>query len=484
MIILFFVNDSSKKPLYIQLYDYLRALIIDGILAPGYRLPSTRKMGEDFFISRNTVENAYTQLCLDGFIESRIGSGFFVLDINAQKLNLDCMPISKIIELKNIPQPKKVEEKYCPYDFFYKGLTTGSFPRDLWLTYVRDIIMSDGNEHFKFIDCHAGEISLRQEIAGFLRIQRGVHCSPEQIILCPGLPYAFALIGQLFPDDKKVLAMEEPGHDIARRAFINEGFQIKPIPVTHSGMDIDELKKTNANLSFVMPSHQYPMGGSIPVNKRFEIIHWLEETDSYLVEHDFDCFLKYHERPVPSIQGLSDGNRVFHVNTLEKLLFPNTYMCYLVIPPAFIDSYITKFSNLHNTIPGLEQQVFHRLLQDGQFEKYLRRLAIESMKKHDILIEELSKAIGGRAIIGGYNAGTHLTLHFCDGSKASDRIKEAEKVGVKVYPIEEYYFNKNFFRDDTVMIGWNKLSIQDLTKGIKILGNIWFPKNITYLQYR
>lgn len=479
---MFLIDNSSKKPLYIQLYDYLRELIIDGILAPGYRLPSTRKMAEDFFISRNTVENAYSQLCMDGFIESRIGSGFFVLDINSQKLNLDCMPISKILELKNVSPQKRVEEKYCPYDFFYKGLTTGNFPQELYLNYVRDIIMSDRNEHFKFIDCHAGEISLRQEIAGFLRIQRGVHCDPEQIVLCPGLPHAFALIGQLFPDDKKLLAMEEPGHDIARRAFINGGFQITPVPVTNAGIDVNKLKETNANLSFVMPSHQYPLGGSMPVNKRFEILQWLDETDSYLVEHDFDCFLKYHERPVPSIQGLSDGNRVFHVNTLEKLLFPNTYMCYLVIPPAFVDPYIKKFSNLHNTISGLEQQVFHRLLQDGQFEKYLRRLAIESLKKHDILIEELSKSIGKKGIIGGHNAGTHITVRFCDGSKASERIKEAAEVGVKVYSIEDYYFDKNSFKDDTVLIGWNKISSKDLIKGIKLLCNTWFNNN--FLQIR
>lgn len=473
---MFLVSKSSKKPLYIQLYDYLRTLIIDGTLAPGYRLPSTRKMAEDFLISRNTVENAYNQLCMDGFIESRIGSGFFVLDINSQKLNLDCMPITKLLELKETPMRiKRKDKKFYPYDFFYKGLTTGSFPQDLYLTYVRDIIMSDRNDQFKFLECHAGEIALRQEIAGFLRIQRGVRCHPEQIILCPGLPYAFALIGKLFPNDKKVLAMEEPGHKIARNAFINEGFQIKPVPVIHSaGIDVNELKQTKANVSFVMPSHQFPLGGSLAVNKRFEILEWLEETDSYLVEHDFDCFLRYHERPVPSIQGISDGDRVFHVNTLEKLLFPNTYMCYLIIPPTFIDTYVKKFANLHNTISGLEQQVFHRLLQDGQFEKYLRRLANESMKKHDILLEGLNKAIGKKAIIGGHNAGTHITLRFCDGSKASERIKEAEEVGVKVYPIEEYYFDKNSFKDDTVLIGWNKISTKNLVKGINLLCKTWF----------
>lgn len=239
MIIFFLVNDSSKKPLYIQLYEYLRKLIIDGTLAPGYRLPSTRKMAEDFFISRNTVENAYSQLRMDGFIESRIGSGFFVLDINSQKLNLDCMPITKLLELKETPTNyKRMNEKKCRYDFFYKGLTTGRFPQDLYLTYMRDIILSDRNEQFKFIECHAGEISLRQEISAFLRMQRGVHCSPEQVVLCPGLANAFAVIAQIFPNDQKVLAMEEPGHEVARRVFVNEGFQIKTVPVTHSGIEM------------------------------------------------------------------------------------------------------------------------------------------------------------------------------------------------------------------------------------------------------
>jgi GntR family transcriptional regulator/MocR family aminotransferase len=339
---------------------------------------------------------------------------------------------------------------------------------------MRDIILSDRNEQFKFIECHAGEISLRQEISAFLRMQRGVHCSPEQVVLCPGLANAFAVIAQIFPNDQKVLAMEEPGHEVARRVFVNEGFQIKTVPVTHSGIDVNELKKTKVNLSFVMPSHQFPLGGSLSVSKRFEILEWLEKTDSYLVEHDFDCFLRYHERPIPSIQGISDGNRVFHINTLEKLLFPNTNMCYLVIPPGFVETYNKKFADLHSTISGLEQQAVYRLLRDGQFEKYLRRLANESMKKHDILIEELSKAIGKKAIIGGHNAGTHITLRFCDGSKASDRIKEAEKVSVKVYSIKEHYFNENSFKDDTVLIGWNKISTDDLKKGIKLLCETWF----------
>lgn len=477
---MFYVDESSKKPLYLQLYDYLSALIVDGTLVAGYRLPSTRKMAEDFFISRNTVENAYSQLCADGLIESRIGSGFFVLDISNHQLDLDGMPISRLQELKEKPmgnEKKAVVEDQYPYDFFYKGLLTGTFPLDLFLANMKDALATK-NKQFKFFECHGGEMPLRQELAQFLKIQRGIHCSPEQIILCPCLPYAFAEIAHLFENDEKILAMEDPGRASIRAAFINEGFEIKPVPVTRDGIDVDVLCKTDATLSFVMPSHQFPLGGSLSVNKRLQILDWLEKNDSYLVEHDFDCYLRYHERPVPSIQGISDGSRVFHVNTLEKLLYPSTHMCYVVLPPAFVDKFSDKFSPLHNNVSDLEQQVVFQLLRDGQFKVYLRRLANESMKKHDILIEALSSTMGKNAVIGGHNAGTHITLRFCDGSKASERIRQAERVGVKVYPIEKYYYDKTAFKDDTVLIGWNIINKEDLIEGVRILCKTWFNKGI------
>ncbi len=363
-------NPSPDIPLYQQVYAHLRSSILSGELKGGVKLPSTRALAEELSVSRNTILNAYRQLAAEGYIESAQGSGTYVSrvvpehllsasewkdssDIVTQeplqprfsdhaRLQLAAPKMSQLA-----PSPTEVSRR--PFRFGIPALKT--FPYKLWTRLVirqaRHLPLS------AFTYQHpAGYLPLREAIATHVTVSRGVHCTPEQVIIVSGTQGGLDLAARLLINAGDPVWMEDPGYLKARGAFLGSGAQIVPVPVDHEGLVVEAgiARAPQARLAYLTPSHQFPLGVTLSLARRIALLDWAKRANAYLIEDDYDSEYHYTRRPLPALQGLDDAGRVIYIGTFSKVLFPALRLGYLILPPQLVDA-ATTVRNLIDTHP-------------------------------------------------------------------------------------------------------------------------------------
>ena len=263
------LKSGDKTPLYEQLYEYIRGEIRDGHIASGEKLPSTRALSRHLEVSRSTVELAYEQLLSEGYIEAQPYRGYYVAQIDG---------------LYQIKQQSRDEKKSYPesrasyrYDFTPNGVDLKSFPYNTWRKLSRECLVDDRAELFR-LGCPQGEYGLRNAISSYLHQARGVNCSPDQIIVGAGNDYLMMLLCAVIGTRRRV-ALENPTYKQAYRLFENLSCEVCTVDMDAKGMRADELEKSGADIAFVMPSHQYPLGTVMPIKRRMELLAWADECE-------------------------------------------------------------------------------------------------------------------------------------------------------------------------------------------------------------
>lgn len=317
-----------------------------------------------------------------------------------------------------------------------------------------------------------GDLALRIQIMKYLRESRGVICRPEQIILCSGAMSALSLLCKLF--DTKTVAVEEPGFDSAREIFVNHGYQLNPVFLTSDGIDLDQLKLFGSKLLYTTPSHQFPTGIVMPINKRLHLLEWANQNSSFIIEDDYDSELRYNSRPIPSIHSLDQNGRVIYINSFSKALAPGLRMGFVVLPQALLEKYQSKFSNYNCSIPWLEQKTMYHFMEQGHWNRFLNKILVSNKKKHDTLISTISSQMGKHTTVHGKNAGLHILLEVDNGMSEQELIEAARKADVKVYPVSNYWINVKNYISSMVLIGYSSLSEDEIVEGITRLSSVWF----------
>ena len=249
------LRAEQKVPLYEQIYDYIKDDIKKGRIQSGEKLPSTRALSAHLEVSRSTVELAYEQLLSEGYIEAQPYRGYFVCQIDGL-FQIDAQENNK---RENNEQR---EQKYR-YDFTPSGVDLKSFPYNIWRKLSRECLVDDKAELFR-LGCPQGEYGLRNAICSYLHQARGVNCTPEQIIVGAGNDYLLMLLGMILGGEHKI-ALENPTYKQAYRLFKNLSYEVCTVDMDDKGMRVDELRKSDADIAFVMPSHQYPLGIVMPI---------------------------------------------------------------------------------------------------------------------------------------------------------------------------------------------------------------------------
>uniref|UniRef100_UPI0040472BBC MocR-like pyridoxine biosynthesis transcription factor PdxR n=1 Tax=Aliarcobacter sp. TaxID=2321116 RepID=UPI0040472BBC len=306
---MYIIEPNTKTPLHIQLYSELKKDIIEN-LNIGDKLPSIRKISSLYNLSKNTVESAYNQLYAEGYIDSIPKSGYIVSD-NIYK---EFTPKNSIIVQKDL------EEIIYKYDFAPARLSKDSFPLKLWKRVFNKVI--DESIDFGAYPNGKGELGLREEIAKYLISSRGVKCHANQVIISNGFGDSMGLLAKMLKDNHKLFAMENPGYHIASQIFENYGYTIDKININENGICLKELNKSNAKIVYVTPSHHYPTGVSIPIANRLKLLEWANTNEGIIIEDDYDSELSYSNRPIPSLQGLDNNQRVVYLGTFSKSLSP------------------------------------------------------------------------------------------------------------------------------------------------------------------
>lgn len=456
------LQPKSKIPLYEQIYDYIKVDIQNGKMKNGEKLPSTRTLARHLEVSRSTIELAYEQLLSEGYIEAEPCRGYFVAQIN----ELFQLHVEKQ-SLKSSDEQDKTKYKY---DFTPNGVDLKSFPYNIWRKLSRESLVDDKAELFRLGDSK-GEWGLRSAICNYLYQARGVNCTPEQIIVGAGNDYLLMLLSMILGQQHKV-ALENPTYKQAYRLFQNLSYDVCTVDMDHNGMKVDELEKTDADIAFVMPSHQYPLGIVMPLKRRMALLHWAEgREERYIIEDDYDSEFRYKGKPIPALKGYDRKEKVIYIGTFSKSIAPAIRLSYMVLPEPILKLYEEKCRFMSSTVSKVDQMVLQQFLEQGYYERHLNKTRALYKSRHDTLLNAL-RSMKDICRISGENAGVHLLLHF-SGVEETYLIEKAKKAGILVYGLSEYYVEANANHEAVIMLGYANMNEERIKEAVVLLEQVW-----------
>ena len=478
------LEENGKEPLYEQIYRHIREEIRQGKIKAGEKLPSTRLLAGHLGVSRSTTQLAYDQLIAEGYLSAVPCKGYFAAGVEG---------LCEISSEKKNSFDKQTEQERCRYDFSTRGIDADGFPSGRWKKLAREVLSEVDTELFTHGDSQ-GEQRLREAIRDYVYSARGVNCRPEQILIGAGSEYLLMLINQII-GEKSVIAMENPTYMQAYRVFCGLGHQVIPISMDEQGIDISELKQSNASLAYVMPAHQFPTGKIMPLGRRLELIAWAAaEEGRYIIEDDYDSEFRYRGRPIPSLQGYDRNGRVIYLGTFSRSIAPGIRVSFLVLPEKLLERYRQFCGFYATTVSRIDQEILARFIQEGYYERHLNRMKGVYRAKHDLLLE-LLKPFQTRFLIRGENAGIHVLLEerSCEGSDhplpedggneiRTDRqsvllreawlVSQAERCGVRVYGTSRYYVEGQA-KTATILLGFARMRAEEIREAVKLLAEAW-----------
>ena len=473
------LNPEHKKPLYQQLYEQLKQKIVFGEYKEGTRLTSTRTLAKDLCIGRNTVEHAYDQLCVEGYIESQQGSGYVIQDIQEDLLNFPC-DITSTGKVA-IPKPFRATDKPLTnqtykyrYRFNYGEIDPRCFPHAQWKRLTAEVQSSIPKDDLYRYGDNLGEYALREEITKYLYRARGVRCHPDQIVVGSGFQDLVGMICILLSDENKVLAIEEPGYDFARIIFKNHGYDIAPVVVGNTGIDIESLEKSKGKVVYVTPSHQLPLGVVMPIQHRVRLLQWAQKANGIIIEDDYDSEFRYKARPIPALQSIDCSERVIYLGTFSKAFSPGLRMGYMVLPQWLLQRFDTIYGRYKSTVPRLQQHILTKFMAEGRWDRHLRKICALNRKKYELLLQTLSNEMAGKVIVHKQSAGLHILLEFVNGENQDVMVKRAAENGILVPSTRQYWSQTEDAQDNLVLLGFGGVSEQEIEAGIKLLNKVWF----------
>ncbi len=450
----FKLQPEEKKPLYEQLYRYIIEEIEAGRLKNGEKLPSKRAICAHLHISQSTAETAYGMLTAEGYLRARPKSGYYVSADLYRPVSREPAPAA---DVPLVPQTA------AQYDFSTGAVDTGVFPYASWARLSREVVSQ--NPQLLQRGEAQGDMAFRQALAEFLREYRGVRCQPDQIVVGAGLEYLLNVLVQVLPENS-VYGLEDPGYHAAWQVLRNHGRTCRMIPLDDSGLREDKLRESGATVAFVTPSHQFPMGCTMPVGRRSALLSWAgEREERFIVEDDYDSEFRYASRPIPAMQSLDDGGKVIYVGTFSRSIAPSIRVAYLVLPRRLLPVYEQRLGFAASTVSRFEQQTLAAFLQRGLYGRHLRRAANLYRKKQQILLEELAKIDGAQ--VGGAQAGLHFLLTV-PGKPEKWLVEQAAKAGVPVRGLSGYCRACDC-PESTLVLGFAGLKLEEIPAAAQAL---------------
>lgn len=456
------LDVKSTIPLYEQIYEYIKADIKNGKISCGEKLPSTRALAKYLEISRSTVELAYEQLLAEGYVEAEACRGFFVTQIEE---------LYQWETTKETTTQKKIkEETVYKYDFSPRGVDLQSFPYSVWRKLSKEILSNDKSDLFQLGDSQ-GEYGLRETICRYLYQARGVNCEPEQIVIGAGNEYLLMLLSTVLGKNRKI-AFENPTYRQAYRLFENLSYDTCVVEMDRKGMCVDKLRKSGAEIAYVMPSHQYPLGVVMPIKRRMELLKWASEKERYIIEDDYDSEFRYKGKPIPALQGFDREDKVIYIGTFSRSIAPSIRISYLVLPKNLLKAYNEKSRFLSSTVSRVDQLIIQQFIERGYYERHLNKMRALYKSRHDIMLNEL-KPLLKYCSISGENAGVHLLLTFEEGKEEKVLIQKAQEQGIKVYGLSAYDIKKKEKEQAVILLGYANMSEEKIIQAVHALTNAW-----------
>lgn len=464
------LNRDSKDPLYMQVYTQIKNQILNGSLKEGHLLAGSRALAKTLKISRNTVDNAYSQLLAEGYISPQRGVGYLVLPVPERQSTIPQQTATKPFRpvLQEAPSPEVL------YDLTNSSHTSDLFPKRLWRKFTLEGL--DRLEREASLSLHLdkqGELYLRHHLRSYLERIRGIHCREEQMVMTSGIQQSLAYICKLLPTHRPVILMEEPGYHKAAAVFRHAGLTVQTVPVDQNGLMISKLPAgENACAVYTTPSHQFPTGAILPVGRRYELLQWAKENNTFIIEDDFDSEQRYYAKPIPSLQSIDADGHVIYLGTFSKALSPSIRMGYMILPPQLSEAYLHQFAHYNSTVPLLNQYIIGRLIETGQYDRHIRRLNHVFRKRLEAFSDAFSE-VKEKIHIASNGSGQYFLLSFAEKVSQEMLIEQALQHGVRVYSTMEFWQDKADCPPNTLFLGFSKIDLADIPDCVTRLKSAW-----------
>ena len=408
---------QDNMPLHRQLYEALRRAMLDGKLAAGDRLPSSRELTTDLNLSRNTVVAALSQLSVEGYLVSRVGSGTYVNDNlpkAAARMRAPHAP-SHVADLSK--RGTALSSTFCATQLEIQPFTPGiadfsAFPVALWqrlqnkhwrMTYPEMLDYSDSGGH----------APLRRAVADYLRVFRSVPLEADQVIITSGTQQSLELCAQLLADHGDTVWLEDPAYWGAVKAFMATGLRAHPVRVDQHGIApcaADE--KHPPRLIYTTPSHQYPTGAVMSLARRQHILSIARTHNAWVLEDDYDSEFRFSGPPLSSLAGLDKDQRVLYLGSFSKVLYPGLKLGYLVVPKRLVSAFKQAHYDLNRPGQMPLQAALAEFIELGHFASALRRARQSYAQRRQCLLQALQPCLGEQAQITGAEQGLHLCVRL------------------------------------------------------------------------
>lgn len=454
----------GKTSIYEYLYAMIRADIRNGTLREEDKLPSKRSLAQHLKISVITVQNAYAQLALEGYIRSVEKRGYYVCAPE--------MPEQSISAVYQATDSQKVQDNNY-IDFMRNSVNPQKFPFSVWAKLMRQVL-SERQEYLLNSIPNKGVWELRQAIAEHLHAFRGINISPEQVIIGSGTEYLYGMLVKLLGSEK-IFALENPGYRKIGQIYNSSGVKYTLVNIDQEGLNVDELEQSGASIVHISPAHNFPTGIVTSGKRRREILDWAgREEQRYIIEDDYDSELRLQGSPLPTLQSIDGQQRVIYMNTFTKTLAPSIRISYMLLPPSLLELYEKKLGFYSCTVPSFEQYALAKFIAQGYFERHIYRMRKFYKAQRNFLVKSIrSSSLSDKVQLIEHGAGLHFLLKVTTHLNDREIVQAARAKGLLLSCLSEYcLLASGLCSTSTLVINYSGVDNEQIQAGIRYLEEI------------
>ena len=435
-------SRAHDAPIYLQLYRRYRAAIASGKLQPGDRVPSVRSLASELNLARGTVETAYQMLVSEGYFQARGAAGTVVSPrLDPVRVPRPAPPGMRTVQAsqggRRGGREDEVQSEVKPFQMGLPALD--AFPRKTWVRLAGRNLRGLDPLAMAYPD-PAGHPPLRQAIAAYLGVSRGIVCSHEQVFVTTGYRGALDLVCRTLLQAGDQGWYEDPGYRIARGFLEHVGMRLAPVPVDAEGLNVAEgvRRAEQASFAVVTPTHQSPTGVALSLPRRLELLDWASRRQAWIIEDDYDSEFRYHGRPLPALKSMDRDGRVLYTGTFSKVLFPGLRLAYLVVPESQVGVFRDSVHQLAGTGSILSQVLVADFMAQGHFARHLRKMRTLYAVRRSHLVEALTRQAGHRLRVRPQAGGMHVLADLQTAQDDRALAAAAQAGGLSVQALSDW----------------------------------------------